>query len=183
MDNDTASDDGLKMVNKPDDIDKPLADKPKQQPISILNKFDKNKLIPIAGAALALVVLFGLANYVVPNLLVYITKASRGGKFSASNSYLFASPLIAKADNEQKVQVNVFLLDKEGHGVPGQNVVLNITPKAVSSGIPEIFEIRPVSDSNGQAIFELTSSVAGNFEVTANVGGVMVSQMVMVTFR
>lgn len=177
------SDDGLKMVNKPDDIEKPLAEKLEPQPTSVLNKFDKNKLVTIAGAALALVVLFGLANYVVPNLLVYVTKASRTGKFSAANSYLFASPLIAKADNEQKVQINVFLLDKEGHGVSGQNVVLNITPKAASSGLPEIFEIRPVSDNNGQAIFELTSLASGNFEITANVGGVMISQMVVVTFR
>lgn len=183
MDNGTAFGDGLRMVNKPDEIEKPLADKPKQQPISILNKLDKNKLVSIAGAVLALVVLFGLANYVVPDLLVYMTKAGQGGKFSAANSYLFASPLIAKADNEQKVQVNVFLLDKEGHGVAGQNVVLNITPKAVSSGVPEIFEIRPVSDSNGQAIFELTSLASGNFEITANVGGVMIPQMVVVTFR
>ena len=75
------------------------------------------KLVPIAGAILALVVLFGLANYVVPNLLVYVTKASRTGKFSAANSYLFASFLDCKADNEQKVLINVFLLDKEGHGV------------------------------------------------------------------
>ncbi len=178
------SDGVLKMVNKPDDIEKPLAEKPGQQSTtSVLNKVDRNKLIPIAGAILALVVLFGLANYVVPSLLVYVTKASRVGKFSAANSYLFASPLIARADNEQKVQINVFLLDKEGHGVSGQNVVLDITPKVVSSGLPEIFEIRPVSDSNGQAIFELTSLSSGNFEITANVGGVMISQMVVVTFR
>jgi len=44
--------------------------------------------------------------------------SSNQNAINIQNSYLFASPLTAKADGNEKVRLTIFLLDNRGIGVP-----------------------------------------------------------------
>ncbi len=145
----------------------------------------KNHFLPVLGIIFSLIALFSLANFVIPKFLVYLTKASRVGKHSLANSYVFVSPLTAAADGQQKIQVNVFLLDNEGRGVSNQKVSLSLAAKGgyLGTGLPQISEVQPMTNQYGQAIFELTSTVQGFFEVTAQIGRGEIPQKATVSFR
>ncbi len=148
-----------------------------------LEKPHKRFLLTLGGVALSLLILFSLANYVIPRVLVSFTRATRTGDYSPANSYVFASPITAKADGQQKIQVNVFLLDKEGHGVAEQPLGVNVRPIAGAVGTPQVRQVQPTTNKNGQAVFELTSTFAGQFEITANAGGADLPQKVSVVFK
>lgn len=136
------------------------------------------------GLVVLLALLFWLASSAIPKVLVYLTKAtSRPGNFSLANSYVFASPLVATADGEEKIRVNVFLLDDKGRGVPDKNISLFLTPKGRERGVPQIISVQPRTNDYGQAVFDLTSTFPGQFIVEAQVSGVSLPQTVTVTFR
>jgi len=44
--------------------------------------------------------------------------------FSVDNSYVFITPLRARANEQEKIRVTVFVLDDQGLGVMGKKVVL-----------------------------------------------------------
>jgi len=92
------------------------------------------------------------------------------------NSYLFASPIQAKADGQEKVRVTVFLLDGRGLGVPNQTVILN-APSQVT-----LKESQNITDTSGKAIFDLSSSVIKTFNISAQVGNKVLPQQVKVVF-
>jgi len=102
---------------------------------------------------------------------------TRIGSLSLENSYLFASPISAYSDGETIVRITVFLLDDKGLGVSGQNVVLKI-----ASGSLNINKIQPLTDSFGRAIFDLTSTVSGDYKVSADISGVTLPQEVSISF-
>jgi len=77
------------------------------------------------------------------------------------NSYLFATPLQAKADGLEKVRVIVFVLDQKGIGIPNQTISLNISPKI------NIENIQSTTDSYGKAIFDLTTKFASTYPIKA----------------
>ena len=136
------------------------------------------------GLVLSLVLLFWLASSLMPKVLLYLTKAtSKPGNFSLSNSYVFASPLVATADGEEKIRINVFLLDDKGRGVPDKTVSLFLTPKGGEKGTPQIISVQPQTNDYGQAIFDLTSTFPGQFIVEAQISGVSLPQTVTVTFK
>lgn len=136
------------------------------------------------GLVVSFVFLFWLASSVVPKVLLYLTKAtSRPGNFSLANSYVFASPLVAAADGEEKIRVNVFLLDDKGKGVPDKTVSLFLAPKGGEGGTPQVISIQPQTNDYGQAIFDLTSTFPGQFIVEAQISGLSLPQTVTVTFK
>jgi len=92
------------------------------------------------------------------------------------NSYLFASPIQAKADGQEKVRITVFLLDGRGLGVPNQTVILN-TPSQVT-----VKESQNITDTSGKAIFDLSSSIIKTFNISAQVGNKVLPQQVKVVF-
>ncbi|MFH1561119.1 MAG: hypothetical protein ABID04_00880 [Patescibacteria group bacterium] len=143
------------------------------------------------GKALGLIVfilfsligLFLLARYAVPQVLVYLTRAAKPTDYSLANSYVFGSPLVAPADGQTKVRVNVFLLNDQGQGVSDQNLTLAVKPKASSTGNPQVQDVQPVSDKFGKAVFEVVSTFPGQFVAQGMVDGLELPQTVTLTFR
>jgi protocatechuate 3,4-dioxygenase beta subunit len=79
---------------------------------------------------------------------------------------------LARADGEDRCVVNAFILDDEGKGVQGKLVQL--------SGLGEV---ESTTDSLGQAKFELTTTVPGQYQLRASVNGVDLKDEVTVVFR
>ena len=92
------------------------------------------------------------------------------------NSYVFASPLQAKADGLEQIRVNVFLLDGRGLGVSNQTVSLNL-PANVT-----ITNQQNVSDESGKATFDLVSSTPQTISVTATTNKLQLPQKVKLIF-
>ncbi len=114
-----------------------------------------------------------MAVTVVPEIFVSLTRAAPATKVSISDSYLLGGDILAKADGVDKSMVNVYVLDKSSKGVKGVQVSL--------SGMGQ--ELEELSDVDGKAVFELTSTAEGTFELTASVGGVPLDKTLKVTFR
>ncbi len=92
------------------------------------------------------------------------------------NSYLFASPIQAKAGGEEKVRVTVFILDTQGLGISSKTVALE------ASGGVTITPLSPVTDDTGKATFDLSSIAPGRARLSATVDGAKVPQTVSVIF-
>jgi len=125
-----------------------------------------------------LLLLFGLifTVYLVRRQTQLPGRAAQTGVLSLENSYLFASPLVAKVGGE-KITISAFVLTDQGLGLAGQRVFLYAAP-ALSAQI-----VKDETDSRGLAVFEVTSNTPGQFNIWANVsGGGQIKQQVTVTF-
>jgi len=132
----------------------------------------KKKLFIGIGILLGLLVVFYLGSSVIPRTLNTLVKADTVQTVSAKDSLLIGQKMMAKADGQEKCIVNVFVLDKGGKGIKGKLVQL--------SGLGEL---EAVTDSTGKALFELTSTEARQYELSAQVDGVTLNGKVTVTFR
>ncbi len=114
----------------------------------------------------------------------FFGRASAPGTFTLENTRVFASPLISKASGSDKIRVTVFVLNGEGKGVSGKNVAVNCKdPTICQSANITFLPIQPSTDNMGQAIIDLSSSVAGKYELQASVTGLAVPQTVTVVFQ
>ena len=111
-----------------------------------------------------------------PAVLTGRASGTSGNTITLENSYLFASPLTAKADGKQIVRITVFLLDGRGLGVSSQTVKLS-APQTVT-----ILDTQSVTDDTGKAVFDLTSPTSGRFEISATANGQSLPQKVSVVF-
>jgi len=119
------------------------------------------------SSAIILLILFllislGIASVLVLKPVIFFGKAaSSNSNSSLENSYLFASPLQAKANGQEIIRVTVFLLNSQGLGIGNQTISLkthsNIT----------INPLQPVTDDSGKAVFDLSSTVPGSYPVSA----------------
>lgn len=99
------------------------------------------------------------------------------GVLSLENSYLFASPLVAKVGGE-KISIFAFVLSDQGLGMPDQKVILYSAPP-LSAQV-----VRDETDSRGLAVFEVTSNSSGEFRIWASVPGKgQIKQTVLVTYE
>lgn len=78
------------------------------------------------------------------------------------NSYVFASPIQAKADGQEKIRITVFLLDSNGLGVSRQPVTLKV-PSAL-----QIETLQSTTDDLGKSTFNLSSNFPGKYEISAS---------------
>ena len=92
------------------------------------------------------------------------------------NSYLFASPIQAKADGEQLIRVTVFLLDSQGLGVSNQKVSLTYPTNLTLKNTQDI------TDDYGKTIFDLSSSTPGKHTISAQTNGQTLPQTVTLVF-
>jgi len=134
----------------------------------------KNKyLFIIAFLSLALIASVFL---VVRTTTTYQRAATSTTSIVLENSYLFASPLQAKADNKEMIRLTIFLLDGRGLGVANQTVTLNL-PKNIT-----ITNQQEITDQNGKAIFDLVSSTAQTANITAKTDTAKLPQSVKIIF-
>lgn len=99
------------------------------------------------------------------------------GEVVLENSYIFASPLSARADGREKIRVTVFILDAQGRGVYGQPVTLGRSEKL------EVNLIQEVTDNLGRAIFDLSSLTVADYYIEAKVDNRTLPLNVRVGFR
>ena len=122
--------------------------------------------------------------FLVVRTTIFQKRASSSNySYVLENSYLFASPLQAKAgdkttpaDRHEQIRLTIFLLDGRGLGVTNQIVSLQLPQNITVTNQQEI------TDSTGKAIFDITSSTSQSFYVTASVAGAKLPQKVRVVF-
>lgn len=137
----------------------------------------KAKPMLITGGVIGgLLLLFFLANSVIPNALVTLTRASSSGEVVVNGSYLLGEKILAKADGKDANKINVFLLDKNGKPVQGKSVDLT----GMTTGVKQVNDL---SDATGKVSFNLTSTTEGQYKINANYNGQELPQTIVVTFR
>jgi len=99
------------------------------------------------------------------------------GEISLENSYVFASPLMARAGSQEKIRVTVFILDTEGRGAYGKPVFLGQDERL------EITSVQPVTDNLGRAIFDVAAATPAEYFIEARVDNRVLPQRVKVSFR
>jgi hypothetical protein len=93
-----------------------------------------------------------------------------------ANSYLFASPLQAKADGLEQIRITVFLLDGRGLGVANQKVTLRL-PSTI-----KVSSLESVTDDTGKTYFDISSPSTSKLEIEALIGTTPLPQKVKVVF-
>lgn len=99
---------------------------------------------------------------------------------SLSNSYVFASPVRAKASGDL-VRVTVFLLDDEGSGIFDRKVGLRLLNGQLSGSI-QIKDIQSLTDETGKAVFDVSASSIGTYTLEAFTDSETLSQKVKIVF-
>lgn len=99
------------------------------------------------------------------------------GVAELENSYMFASPLVAKADGQEKIRINIFILDSTGKGVSGEAVFLGQDDRLV------ITSVQAVTDNLGRVIFDVSSTSAADYLIESRVGNRVLPQRVKISFR
>jgi len=101
---------------------------------------------------------------------------SSSSTLTLENSYLFASPIQAKADGQEQIRVTVFLLDGRGLGLANQKVEL-LLPNTITIG-----KSQNTTDETGKATFDLSSTTPQNTTITAKTGKSTIPQKIKVNF-
>lgn len=97
--------------------------------------------------------------------------------FSNENSYLFVSPLQAKANNQEKIRVTVFVLNNQGLGIQGYKVTLNNHPALA------IETIQGLTDGYGKAVFDVSGSKAGDYYLEVYAEAKQLQQKAHLSFK
>ena len=95
---------------------------------------------------------------------------------SISNSYIFASPVRAKA-NGDLIRVTVFLLDDQGNGIFDNKVSLRSL-----DGVLDIKDVQSLTDETGKAVFDVASSVIGTYTLEAFTEKIILPQRIKVIY-
>jgi len=96
--------------------------------------------------------------------------------FSVENSYVFMTPLRAKANNEERIRITVFVLNNQGLGVFGKSVNVGQDPSLTVEGI------RSQTDGFGKAVFDVSSKRAGEYFLEVKADGQILPQKAHLSF-
>jgi len=96
--------------------------------------------------------------------------------FSIDNSYLFVSPLRAKADGQEKVRITVFVLNNQGLGVPGRKVFVSRDANLI------IETPQSLTDDLGKAFFDVAASKSGEYYLQVTVDDASLKQKAHLSF-
>ncbi len=144
-------------------------------------KGSKRGLIFTLIILLIVLLSLGLTVFFISQRTTFFGRASSpslsSGEIALENSYVFASPLSAKTDGKEKIRITVFILDSQGKGVYNQAVFLGEDERL------EIKEVQPVTDTIGRALFDVSSTVATDYFIEAQVNNQLLPQRIKVTFR
>jgi len=97
--------------------------------------------------------------------------------FSVENSYLFVTPLRANANGQEKIRATVFILNNQGLGVSSKKVILtdNVDLK--------LDIVQGLTDNYGKAIFDISTTKAGEYYLDVQADGRILPQKIHVTFN
>lgn len=97
--------------------------------------------------------------------------------FSVDNSYIFLSPLEARANAKERIRVTVFLLNNEGKGVLGKRVTISTSKDLTVEAVQEN------TDLYGRAVFDTLTAHTGEYFLEALVDGNKVTDGVRLKFN
>jgi hypothetical protein len=141
----------------------------------------RNALAVIGGLIGIIIILLGLfaTIYLTRQGILFRSRAQGGSSqaVSLANSYIFASPLRARANGDEKIRITIFALDSQGKGVFGRPVTLGQADSIKEDAV------QPTTDDLGRAVFDIASSHAGYFLIEALIEGKVIPQKVGVTFE
>ncbi len=128
--------------------------------------------------SLILVVLIGFSLFFwLYEVQFFTTRAGvTRSSFSVDNSYLFVTPLRARANGQEKVRLTIFILNNQGIGVMGKKVVITEDPSLV------IDTIQGLSDSYGKAFFDVSAKQAGEYYLQVAVDNTALNQKAHLSF-
>ena len=142
----------------------------------MLNLIVKSKKYLIIIIFLSLALIASLFLVVRTTTIFNRAATTNTSSIILENSYLFASPLQAKADGLEQIRLTVFLLDGRGLGVPNQTVSLNLPPSIT------ITKQQNISDDSGKTTFDIVSSVPQTISITATTNQLQLPQKVKIIF-
>lgn len=140
------------------------------------NKF--NKIIISIFIILILVIILIVILLFINNKTSILPKAkeiNNSSIVSISNSFVFTSPIRAKA-NGDLIRVTVFVLDEQGRGVFDKKVAIR-----EGNGLT-VKEVQALTDEVGRAIFDVGSVTTGVFYLEVEVGGIILPQKTKVVY-
>ena len=122
---------------------------------------------------------FGISIYSVRQRTTITGRAyeQATGNVELTNSYMFASPLTAKADDLERIRMTVFVLDSQGRGVTGKEIILG------NQDFLKIESIQGKTDETGKAVFDITSNKVGLFIIEASIDNKALPQKVSIIFN
>ncbi len=94
---------------------------------------------------------------------------------SNANSYIFASPVRAKAGGDL-IRLTSFILDSEGVGIYDKKVSVKTDLNL------DIKEIQSLTDETGKAIFDIGSKIKGTYKIEVFVEGIPLDQNLLISF-
>ncbi len=139
-----------------------------------MDKINKKSLLIIIFLILAL--LASLALVFRTTIFLGQARTIPTSTTNLENSYLFASPIQAKADNKQLIRLTVFLLNSQGLGIPDLKVTLTL-PQNLT-----IKNSQDITDDYGKAIFDLSSTTPGKYNISAETANHTLPQTVNLIF-
>jgi hypothetical protein len=95
---------------------------------------------------------------------------------SMDNSFVVSAPSRAQADGKDMIRVTVLVLNTEGLGVFGKNVSISYNPQVKMS------VVQASTDSAGKAIFDMSSSVAGDYYLDVHIDQLVMPQKAHLQF-
>lgn len=97
--------------------------------------------------------------------------------FSIDNSYLFVTPLQAKANGEEKVRITVVVLNNQGLGVLGRKVSLGKDPNLITE------TVQGLTDDYGKAVFDVMGNKAGDYYLDVVVDNTLLPQKAHLSYN
>lgn len=95
---------------------------------------------------------------------------------SAENSYVFMNPLRAQANGKDKIRVTIMILNGSGLGVMGKKPVISVDPRLT------VDQVQDTTDSLGKAIYEFSTTVAGEYYMEVKIDTTTLLQKVKLSF-
>lgn len=96
--------------------------------------------------------------------------------FSVDNSYVFVTPLRAKANNDEKIRITIIVLNNQGLGVSNRKVVVPVTTGLIAEAT------QGLTDQYGKAFFDISSSTKGEFYLDVLVDDTSLKQKAHLSF-
>lgn len=124
-----------------------------------------------------LVIILFLGFFGLYEVKFFSSRASiKNNDFSKENSYLFVTPLKARANGQEKIRLTVFVLNNQGLGVLGKKVYLERNEALY------IDEIQSLTDNYGKAYFDVSSTKPGEYYLNVFVDNISLNQKAHLSF-
>ncbi len=133
------------------------------------------KLLGLAVLLIVTIGIYSIFTFLKVPLTVF-TQASQSSAPSLESSLIFAWPLEIKADGKTQSEITLFIRNTDGRGIPEQSVRLTTT-------IGQIKESLLSTDSDGKAIFHISSSQVGVAQIEAFVDNNKLQRTISIKFN